>query len=304
MNIVLVLGAFAVCSSFIVLWWAVSGERGTGGRILRLGQDGINDMRALILQRSSADRTVKPLLERIGASLRKVTPTARVAALAKRIQGAGSPAGWTVERLIAMRVACAGILGLLFGARFAWDPSLLNAIFFVFATLFGYFLPIGLLDQRASARNLLIRGAVSDTVDQLAVMVRAGLGIDAAIARAATLRRRTSGRRVVACDAGHARRHRPWRRADEPVGTRRTFPSCGQSSRHSLKRSDSVCPSPRRCRCSRRASREAPPDGRRAGDEASRSRSSSRWLPASCPCSSSSCSARRRSASSASSSDG
>ena len=185
MNIVVVLGAFAVCSSFIVLWWAVSGERGTGGRILRLGEDGINDMRALVLQRSSTDRTMKPLLERIGASLRKITPTARVAALAKRIQGAGSPPGWTVERLIAMRMACAVILGLAFGARFAWDPTLLNVIFFVFATFFGYFLPIGLLDQRASARNILIRGAVSDTVDQLAVMVRAGLGIDAAIARAA-----------------------------------------------------------------------------------------------------------------------
>jgi tight adherence protein C len=184
MNIVPILGAFAVCSSFIVLWWAVSGERDSGGRTMRLGA-GLTDMRAIILQRSSADRTIKPLLERIGASLRKITPTARVAALAKRVQAAGSPAGWTVERLIAMRVACATILGLLFAVRFAWDPTLLNFLFLVFATMFGYFLPIGLLDHRATARNLLIRGAVSDTVDQLAVMVRAGLGIDAAIARAA-----------------------------------------------------------------------------------------------------------------------
>jgi tight adherence protein C len=184
MNIVVVLGAFAVCSSFVVLWWAVTGERGDGGAT-RLGQDGLTDLRTIVLQRSVTDRTIKPLLERIGAALRKITPSRRVASLSKRIQAAGSPPGWTVERFIAVRVACATVLGLLFALRVATQPTLLNVIFLGFATVFGYFLPVGLLDRRVGARNLLIRGAVSDTVDQLAVMVRAGLGIDAAIARAA-----------------------------------------------------------------------------------------------------------------------
>lgn len=185
MYIVAILGAFAVCSSFIVLWWAVSGERG-GGSVSRLGGDGVTDMRAIVLRRSSTDRTIKPLAERVGTALRKITPSGRVAALSKRIQAAGSPPGWTLERLIAIRVTCAVVLGLLFALRIVEEPSLLNVLFLCFAVTVGYFLPVGLLDRRADARNLLIRGAVSDTVDQLSVMVRAGLGIDAAIARAAS----------------------------------------------------------------------------------------------------------------------
>jgi tight adherence protein C len=185
MIFVAIIGAFAVCSSFIVLWWAVSGERG-GATISRLGEDGVTDMRAIVLRRSSTERTMKPLVERVGIALRKITPTSRVAALSKRIQAAGSPPGWTVERMIAARVTLAVSLGLLLTLRAATDPNLLNVLFVLLAAGIGYFLPVGLLDRRAEARNLLIRGAVSDTVDQLSVMVRAGLGIDAAIARAAS----------------------------------------------------------------------------------------------------------------------
>lgn len=182
MNITVILGATAVSLSFVVLWWAVSGRRGDGGAA-RLGEGEVTDLRSLSLQRSATDRAVGPLFERIGAAIRRVTPGSRIAALSKRLQAAGSPAGWTVERLIATRAACAVVLGLLFFARLLQDVTLLNILFLVFAVAFGYFVPIGLLDRRATSRNVMIRTAVSDTVDQLAVMVRAGLGLDAAITR-------------------------------------------------------------------------------------------------------------------------
>ena len=49
----------------------------------------------------------------------------------------------------------------------------------------GLALPEGLLDSRANRRKIAIRSEVADTIDQIGVMVRAGLGLDAAIARAA-----------------------------------------------------------------------------------------------------------------------
>ena len=87
--------------------------------------------------------------------------------------------------MVAVKVLLALTFGALLLLRFASNPSLLNLIFTLGGLLFGYFLPDGLLDSKGNARQLAIRSQLSDTIDQLTVMVRAGLGVDAAIARIA-----------------------------------------------------------------------------------------------------------------------
>ena len=187
MELTVILGAAALVSSLFVLWWAVSGERGQTGAIDLAVPEASHpvDMRTIVLRQGVSERMVRPLLERLGERARRITPVGRVAALNRKIIRAGSPAGWTVDRVIATKVLLALILGALLLLRFAVEPSPLNLLLAIVALLFGYFVPDGLLDSKVNARQLATRLELSDTIDQLTVMVRAGLGIDAAIARTA-----------------------------------------------------------------------------------------------------------------------
>lgn len=181
------LGAAAVIGSLFVLWWAVSGERDGAGTVdLTMPETSQPmDMRTIVLQQGVSDRAVTPFLERVAERFKRYMPIARVSALNRKIVRAGSPPGWTVDRVVAAKVLLALTFGALLLVRFASNPSLLNLVFALVALLFGYFLPDGLLDSKGNARQLAIRSQLSDTIDQLTVMVRAGLGVDAAIARIA-----------------------------------------------------------------------------------------------------------------------
>ena len=190
MEPLVIAGAAAVVCSPIVLWWAVSGER--SGRGAMQSSEGVLggvptpvDQRTLLLQMSATDRAVQPMLERLGARVRRSMPSGRIAALGRKLQRAGSPEGWTIERVLAAKALLAVILGVLLVLRFLGEPSVFNLVLAVIGTLFGYFLPDGLLDSKVNQRQAAIRVDVSDTIDQIGVMVRAGLGIDAAIARTA-----------------------------------------------------------------------------------------------------------------------
>jgi tight adherence protein C len=111
--------------------------------------------------------------------------SARLARIQARIERAGSPPGWTVDRVVAVKGLLTLALGVPTLLALVTDPSPLSALLFPTAVLTGYFVPDALLDRRGSARQLEVRAAVADTVDQLTLMVRAGLGIDAAIVRTA-----------------------------------------------------------------------------------------------------------------------
>ena len=186
MNLTVVLGSAAVVSSLFVLWWAVSGERAAHAADLSADvSTRHSDLRELVLDQSAGERAFGPLIERVGARVRRVLPSGRTAALARKIQHAGAPEGWTVDRVLAAKVLLALLFGALFLLNLLTDPTFWNFVFAIAATLFGYYLPEGLLDSRANRRKIAIRSEVADTIDQIGVMVRAGLGLDAAIARAA-----------------------------------------------------------------------------------------------------------------------
>ncbi len=184
MEPVVVLGSLAVVGSLFVLWWAVSGERKqTVG--LRSTDEYPTDMRSLLMEQGASERLGEPLLERLGMLVRRWSPQGRVNDLNTKIARAGSPPGWTVERVLAAKVLLAVALGLLGVLLVASNPSALTVMLAIALAVIGYFIPNGLLDHRAEARKTAIRAELSDTIDQLALMVRAGLGLDAAIARTA-----------------------------------------------------------------------------------------------------------------------
>jgi len=186
MDIAILLGALAVVGALLTLWWALSGPRHATAT-LDLGRvdPATYDLRAATLQHGAGTRAVRPLLERVGCWARKYTPHGRVAALEQRILVAGTPRGWTTERVLAVKLLLGGtgaVLGLL---QLSGSPSLAMVVVASGLTLIGFFGPDLVLSHKATDRQNVIRRTLADTVDQMVISVRAGLGLDAAIARVA-----------------------------------------------------------------------------------------------------------------------
>jgi tight adherence protein C len=192
MNANLVLGSAAVVASLGVLWWALAGPRVARSPIDVDGgtRPPIEDLRTMALQRSAHERTVQPLMARLGRLARRYTPQGRVAALERRLLLAGTPQGWSLERVLAAKVLLAGA-GIALGAvRLVVAPSGLALLFVVGLVALGFFAPDIVLRQMADKRQEFVRRTLADVIDQLSVAVQAGLGLDAAIARVS---RRTKG---------------------------------------------------------------------------------------------------------------
>ena len=181
-----ILGSAAVAATLPLLWWALSGERAPAGvaRNLTAGLAGPVDVRSQLLARSATDRALAPAVERWAARVRRVTPVGRIEALERRILLAGTPRSWTIERVLAAKLAL-GLLGLAFGLlRLFGAPGALSLLIAIGAPVIGWFAPDGLLGGRADRRQTAIRRSLPDTLDQVTISVEAGLGFDAALARA------------------------------------------------------------------------------------------------------------------------
>lgn len=182
MNALVIVGSAAVVASLFVAWWAVGG---TSSESVDLGSAASTDYRTRVLEQGASERLGGPLLDRFGAMVRRWSPTGRVSEMSRKLASAGSPPGWTVERLLAAKVLLSLALGLLTGLALAGNLSPLGVLLIVAAALFGFLIPEALLTRRIERRNEAIRAQLSGVIDQLSMMVQAGLGIDAAIARSA-----------------------------------------------------------------------------------------------------------------------
>ena len=186
MEISVMLGAVAVVGALLTLWWALSGARHATatldlGRVDPAG----HDLRAATLQHGIGPRALQPLLERLGRWARKYTPHGRVEALEQRLLLAGTPRGWTTERVLAAKILLGGAGAVLGVLQLTGSPSLTMVVVAAGLTLFGFFGPDLVLKHKAEERQQVIRRSLADTVDQMVISVRAGLGLDAAIARVA-----------------------------------------------------------------------------------------------------------------------
>jgi tight adherence protein C len=192
MNATLVLGAASVVASIGALWWAFSGPRMARHPLDASEQmrSPLGDLRAMALQRDPHERTVDPLLVRVGRLAQRYTPERRVVSLERRLLLAGTPAGWTVERVLAAKVLMAGTAAVVAVVRFVAAPDGLGIVLAAALVAFGWFGPDLLLSHRAEKRQEQVRRTLADAIDQLTVTVQAGLGLDAALARVS---RRTRG---------------------------------------------------------------------------------------------------------------
>lgn len=115
---------------------------------------------------------------------RRLIPTGYEAKLDRWLSLAGRPASLPLERLIIAKPALAltgFVLGLL---MYANSPSAQVMALGLFFTVFLYFLPDLLIYNKGVKRQQEIELELPNTLDQLLISVEAGLGFEAAMARA------------------------------------------------------------------------------------------------------------------------
>lgn len=188
------IGAALVSLAFVSLWWGLSGARAQPIQLLahgftatrpRLNAGAVTDARKALLAKDARDRAIGPLLESLAQRARRLTPAGIVESLERRMLVAGVPLSWTVERLVAVKLVL-GVGALFVGLlRIVVDLSTLNLLIVVGAPLLGYFSVDLALHSQAEKRQAEVGAKLADTIDQITVSVEAGLGLEAAIARAA-----------------------------------------------------------------------------------------------------------------------
>lgn len=118
--------------------------------------------------------------------IRRLTPPSRLKRLEGIIARAGQPKNYTVEKIVMLKLfgALAGGFGGI--AYFSSRPGVLGAFMLIVAIVGGFVVPEMLVSSRADARRDEVRQTLPDAIDQLAVTVRAGLSVDAALVRVST----------------------------------------------------------------------------------------------------------------------
>ena len=132
-----------------------------------------------------ADRVLFPLLNRAQGIGRRLSPSDANDRIREKLEVAGNPSGWTVERVMAGKVVGFVVflgISLLIAVLFSLG-FLMTMLFVVGAALAGYHAPNMYLYQKAHDRSDLIQRALPDAIDLLTISVESGLGFDAAVAQ-------------------------------------------------------------------------------------------------------------------------
>jgi len=132
-------------------------------------------------------RVLHPFLGRLTGLGRRLTPSDNANRLRLKLDAAGNPAGWTVDRVTALKGAgfAAGLLFALFGCVLLGMSLMPTLVISIGASLLGYSAPNMWLYQKAHERKELTQVALPDALDLLTISVEAGLGFDAALAHVA-----------------------------------------------------------------------------------------------------------------------
>ena len=133
------------------------------------------------------ERARDPLLDRARSLGRRLAGRDAPERIRRKLDLAGNPPGWTVDRVLTWTVlgalagvGGAGLLGLVIGVSL---PVLLVLV--VGGAVIGFYAPALLLYQRAYDRSERVRRALPDAIDLLTISVEAGLGFDAAVQQVA-----------------------------------------------------------------------------------------------------------------------
>jgi tight adherence protein C len=189
---VLVLGVALIFAALFVMFAAMGGltrERAGVNRsiaVLEALTSAPSEMKQE-LEPPFSDRVLAPLLGRAQGLGRRLTPADAGDRIREKLEHAGNPPGWTVERVIAGKAIgfiAALVISLILAALMGL-PFLPTLGFVVLASLAGYMAPNMYLYQRGYDRTEHLRQELPDAIDLLTISVESGLGFDAAVAQVA-----------------------------------------------------------------------------------------------------------------------
>lgn len=139
------------------------------------------------LEKPFSERVIGPLGDRLVGIGRKLVRADTSDRIRHKLDVAGNPPGWDVNRIIGLKV-----LGLLVLGGLALVYCLGKSVPFpkfplivVGMGVFGYLLPNILLNNAGTKREQLMQNALPDALDLMTISVEAGLGFDAAVNRVA-----------------------------------------------------------------------------------------------------------------------
>ncbi len=139
------------------------------------------------LDPSFNDRVLAPVLDRFVGLGRRLTPNDYAARVQRKLDVAGNPPGWTVDRIVSLKVIGIGV-GAVAGALFALllDWSLVRGVLVAgLGAVAGYYGPNLYLYQKGHDRTATMQRELPDALDLLSISVEAGLGFDAALSQVA-----------------------------------------------------------------------------------------------------------------------
>ncbi|MFM8304293.1 MAG: type II secretion system F family protein [Actinomycetota bacterium] len=170
-------GVLMVLGAVTLGWYVIAREqanrRAVRARILPSGD-------AVLAGRDGPRRDV---LARIGEPLTRMVSEVYADKMQARISKAAMGDTWSVPRVLGAKLLAATGL-LLFGwIRVQADPTPMNVTLMLGGAMVGFLGPDALLNTRGDARSERIQTDLADVIDQLAVTVKAGLGLNAALER-------------------------------------------------------------------------------------------------------------------------
>jgi tight adherence protein C len=182
-----VFAAAAVSAALVILWFTVSSARAPSqatrtAENLRRAPEG-SDLRQILLSHSAGQRAVGPAMRFFAGQVRRLTPMGWTEALARRVLRAGVAARWPTERVLVAKTLL--IMAVVAIAILRPPSSLIGVLGWVTVGAVAFFTPDLLLANKAHERKKAIQNALPDTLDQITISVEAGLGFEAAMARAA-----------------------------------------------------------------------------------------------------------------------
>ncbi|GAA2150386.1 type II secretion system F family protein [Nocardioides koreensis] len=138
------------------------------------------------LDKPFSERVVAPLGERLVGVGRRIMRAGTAERIQHRLDIAGNPPAWDVNRIIGLKVLGLLVIGVL---AFLWTAGSQSLLTTTVSTAglgsFGYVLPNILVYNAGQKRETLMQRALPDALDLLTISVEAGLGFDAAVMRVA-----------------------------------------------------------------------------------------------------------------------
>lgn len=187
MDPLLIGGLAAVCASLTLAIAAVAVGADDRQRVQRslaaVAATRVGGARVLEPEVASfADRVIAPTFGLTARIARRLSPAGVAATLQRKLDFAGNPAVWSVERVLSLK-GFGLLIGVVLGWLFGSGPmALLLASGF---GAFGLYLPDILVYNVGLKRQQEIQKGLPDSMDLLTISVEAGLGFDAALSQVA-----------------------------------------------------------------------------------------------------------------------